>query len=276
MGLKAILGSLNDCFVTLENGKRAMVIDDGNVGLDVYVQDQTSDVVDYFLCRDLFELELSAPTVIDSYNVNVIDGSSVVNNTYVCLQESARAFQARVLSGGGTNILTLDTPIDYTFSTLASIKNRSPNLNVDGSAEPVIARLNPAAGVQWDVVRIIGNIITPFANGAPTDSKFGGNAALTKGIVIRKSNGIHHTIFNAKTNEDLKLRTGPSDTVYTPSVANGPYGVGFRRTFNGQDKNGAAIRLDGDEGDELQIIIQDDMTGFSSFKVVAQGHVVED
>ena len=46
-----------------------------------------------------------------------------------------------------------------------------------------------------------------------------------------------------------------------------------RRTFGGQNKNGIVIRLKGDDNDELQAIIQDDLTDLDHFHVIAQGHV---
>lgn len=240
--------------------------------LDIYIQDQTSDIVDYFLCIQLFDLELSQNAVMDAYVVNVIDGSSVINGTYVCIQEGKRAFQAKVLSGGGTNILTLDSPMDYAFTTSAIIANRSPALNTDGSATPVIASLGPIPGVKWDITRIIGNMTH---SGVADDGKFGGITALTKGMIIRKSNGVHHTIFNAKTNGELKERTGPTDVTYSPKAPAGLETTGFRRTFAGQDKNGVVIRLDGDLGDRIEMLNQDSLILLASFRIVAQGHVVE-
>lgn len=50
----------------------------------------------------------------------------------------------------------------------------------------------------------------------------------------------------------------------------------FRRSFAGQDKNGVVIRLNGDQGDEFQVIVQDNLTGLTHFRTVVQGHVVED
>lgn len=238
-------------------------------GGDVFISDQTSDIVDYFLCRQLFDLELAADAVLDAYTISVVSGASVVNGTYICIQEGIRAFQARVLSGGGTNTLTLDTPLDFPFTTAATIANRSPELNVNGSVTPVSAFLKPMPGVKWDVTRIIG-AMTHTAT--PNDGLFGGIAALTKGIVIRKTNGVHHTIFNVKTNGSLKERA--YDVQYATAPPTGLEGTSFRRTFAGQDKNGVVIRLDGDLNDSLEILIQDDLTGLASFRIVAQGHVV--
>lgn len=242
-----------------------------NGGIDVNIQDQNSDIVDYYLCRDLFDLTLSAGLTIDSYTVAVVNGSSVVNGTYICVQEGNRSMQSKVLSGGGTNTLTVDTPIDYPFTISAIIKNRSPLLNVNGSVTPVVAYLKPLPGVKWDVTRIIGAMVH---TGTPDDGLFGGITALTRGIVIRKTNGVHHTIFNVKSNGELKERM--YDVVYSPSAPAGQKGTSFRRSFNGPDKNGVVVRLNGDLGDQLEILIQDDLTGLTTFKIVAQGHLVVD
>lgn len=251
---------------------QAIKVDNGgNYSLDVSVQDQTTDIVDYYLCLEIRALELSAPTAIDSRVVQVTDGSSVTNGNYVCIQEDARAFQAKIASGGGTNTLTLDTPLDYTFTTAASISERTPDLDVIGTAvSPIIAQLKPIPGVKWDITRII---LVMTHGSAGDDSLFGSLAALPNGIVLRKSDGIHHTIFNAKTNGDLRIRT--YDVAYSDKAGPGLYSTSCRRSFNGQDKNGVAIRLDGDKNEALECVIQDALNLLTSFRIVAQGHVVE-
>lgn len=239
---------------------------------DVFIQDQETDIIDYFLCLELAPLELLAPTVVDERIIQVVDGTGVSNGSYVCIQENKRAFQGQVISGGGTSNLVLDTPLDYTFSTDALISNRTPDLNVIGSAvAPITASLKPIPGVKWDITRII---IAMTHSSAGDDSKFGNLASLTNGIVLRKSNTIHHTIFNAKNNGDLRLRM--YDVNYSDKAGAGLYGTTTRRSFSGADKNGVVIRLDGDLDESLDIIIQDALNLLTSFRVVAQGHVVED
>lgn len=245
-----------------------------NGGLDVNVQDQTTDIIDYYLCIQLNELTLALPAVVDDYDITVTDGSAVTVGNYICIQEGARAFQAQVLSKA-TNVLTLDTPIDFAFSVAAGINERSPDLNVDGSVTPVSATLQPIPGgsVKWDIVRIIFSMTM---DDQPDDSKFGDIVGgLTRGIVIRKSNGIHHTIFNAKTNGDLRERMYDIDYSDAANPPVNAYGVSGRRTFGGQGKNGVVIRLDSEESDLLEILIQDDLTALNSFRMVAQGHVVD-
>lgn len=237
--------------------------------LDVYIQDQTSDIVDYYLCRTLLVLTLSDTTIIDNRNIIVTDATGVNVGTYICIQEAARAFQAQILSISG-DTLKLDTPLDYNFSTSASIENRSPDLDVDGSGSPISAVLAPAPGVKWDVTRII---IVMRHSTAGADNLFGNLPSLTNGIVLRKSDGIHHTIFNAKNNGQLAERM--YDVEYKPAIGTSDDATRARRSFNGQDKNGVVIRLDGDSNEKLEVLIQDNLTGLNSFRIVAQGHIVE-
>ena len=242
-----------------------------NQPIDVMIQDQTSDIVDYYLCIQLFELALAQVAIIESNVITVVDGTDVIAGTYVCIQNKTRTFQAKILSKVG-NELTLDTPLDFNFPINGtSVNNRSPQLNLDGSTNVVVGSLGPNSGVKWDITRII---LSMTHVSAADDGRFGGIAALAKGIVVRKSDGVHHTIFNAKTNGDLRERM--YDLTFSDRAPAGQYGTAARRTFAGQGKNGVVIRLDGDTEERIEIIIQDDLTDLTSFRVIAQGHVVED
>lgn len=246
------------------------IINSTNNSLDVAIQDQYTDLVDYFFCRDIRGLILSQPMVIDSYTVTVTDASLVTIGNYLCIQENKRAFQTKILNKVG-NVLTIDTPIDYNFSVNAYISERTPLMNYNGSVTPGRYILKPIPGVKWDITRILFSMVISSAG---SDVLFGNLPALTRGIVLRKSNGIHHTIFNAKTNGDFALRT--YDVTYSDkAVPAQSYGIRGWRAFNGQDRNGIVIRLDGDLDEQLEILIQDDLSGLTSFRMVGQGHVVE-
>jgi hypothetical protein len=60
---------------------------------------------------------------------------------------------------------------------------------------------------------------------------------------------------------------------YTDRTAQGQFGTGARITFGGQSKHGVVIRLS--ELDALQFIVQDNLTGLTSLKIVAEGHEVQ-
>lgn len=241
-----------------------------SANVDILIQDQNSDIVDYFLCRNIRDLEIATDMSLGDYDVTLVEGSLVTVGNYISIQEDDRAFQAKILSKD-VDVITIDTPSDYEFTTLASIAERNPNMNIDGSSTPVIFELKPIAGVAWDITRIL---LTATMSGSGSDILFCDIAALTKGIVLRKANSDYHTIFNAKTNGDLAQRM--YDIIYTDkAVPTQTYGLRGKRSFNGLDKNGVTIRLDGDKGESLQILVQDDLTDILTLRAVAQGHVVE-
>ena len=56
--------------------------------------------------------------------------------------------------------------------------------------------------------------------------------------------------------------------------AQGVDGFTARMTFAGQNKVGVAIRLP--IGEDLEFIIQDDLTNIVTYEVVAEGHIVDE
>lgn len=263
------------------NGKEAVITSEqhlestynyNNQSIDVSIQDQTSPIIDFYLMQELEDLTLANTAVIDSYELTVTDASNFTVGEYVGIQEGVNNFQAQVQSIA-VNTLTLDTPLDFAYSTSAQIKRKNRELAVNGSVTPVILRLGPTSGVAWDITRVVGSIVD---NNNPDDTKFGGiSGGITNGIVLRSKGDLStNIIFNTKTNGELAERM--FDVNYSDRAGGaGSYGVRFKRTFAGQDKNGVVIRLDGDNNDEFQMIVQDDLTSLSSFHIVVQGHIVE-
>lgn len=262
------------------NKKEAVITLDENVNsaynaeytaIDVTIQDQYSDIVDFYLMRELLTLEIATPPTRYSKDITVTDATGVNVGEYLGIQDGERNYQGKILAIN-TNTLTMDTPFDYEYGVTSQIISKTPDLNVNGSVTPVIARLGPVSGVKWDITRFLGNMILT-SSGA--DNLFGNLTALTNGVVFRKNGDtITNNLFNAKTNGDLSLRM--FDVSYTDrSTPSQSYGLRFRRSFNGADKNGVIIRLDGDNNDEFQLVIQDDLTGLTSFRIAIQGHTVQ-
>jgi len=239
-------------------------------GKGFFIEDNASDVVDFYLMIEKETLTIASPVSIGDVEISVSDATGVIVGDYLGIQEGSRNYQGKILSILD-NTFTMDTPFDFNYSTNSQIISKTPNLNVDGSIAPVIAKLGPVAGIKWDITRFLGNMVLSSAAG---DSLFGNLTSLTKGVVIRKNGDISvNNLFNAKNNGDLALRM--FDVTYTDrAVPVQSYGLRFRRTLNGMDKNGVVIRLDGDNNDEFQILIQDDLSGLDDFRVAIQGHVV--
>lgn len=239
-----------------------------NVEADVYLQDGTSNIIDYYMPIPKETLELAIVTVPDSYEINIVDASNVDVGDYIVIKKGKRAYQASVLSIN-TNTLTMDTPVDYAFPLDSSIESRTVELTVDGSITPVIAEFAPPPGLTIDINVLHLSII---ADSQMSDNEFGDIPALTRGIVLRQKNGGFITIFNAKTNAQISQRM---DIDYSGTFFAGSYGIRGTKHFNSQMGNGVALRLDGDKGECLQLLIQDDLTALSSFQMTVRGHVVE-
>lgn len=252
-----------------------------NGALDVNIQDQVTEVVDLLLGNAVDALTVIAPASLYDTTVDIeTTGHVPVLGDYLCLKENLAFNQSMILSavalGGNQYRVTLDTPLDYAFDTDAGCSILNVNMAVDGSTTPVIFSVSPAGldpDTAWDITRILGSMTHA---GVPDDGKFGGIAALTKGVYTRVVNGTVKNGFNAKTNGDLSLRM--YDVAYADAAPAGLNGTRFRRSINGQDKNGVALRLDGavlaEDAHELQLVVQDDLTGLDAFHVVVQGHVV--
>lgn len=245
--------------------------------VDVKIQDQTTEIIDLHLSQLIQDLTIVVDTAIDDTSINVNADALPVAGRIVCLKEDGRFYQGTILAvvdnTGGNYDLTLDTPLDYAYTTAGGCSERSINLAVNGSVTPQIFSLSPiglGADVKWDITRILGSILDEVAM---DDAKFGGISALTNGVVFRKKDGIYKNIFNVKSNGDLAAHM--YDVTYADKAAAGTYGLRFRKSFAGQDKAGVTIRLEADTEDEFQCIISDNLSALTDFQIIAQGHVVE-
>lgn len=100
--------------------------------------------------------------------------------------------------------------------------------------------------------------------------KFGGISKLTYGLQGRVlSSGAYISYTNWKSNGDMARDM--YDVVFDArSGGGGDFGTTARFTFQNL---GTALELNGDNGDELQFLIQDDLTGLDTFELGVQGHI---
>jgi hypothetical protein len=161
--------------------------------------------------------------------------------------------------------ITVDRPIDKDYTTSATLELVAVDMNVAGTlAAPVIYEIVPPSDEVWHLLRILISITDDTAM---DDAKFGGIAALTNGVVLRDNKTDDTTLTIWKSNQDMI--EDMYDVTYSSKAPAGSYGLRGRFTFK---NSGVAIRLDGALGETLQILIQDDLTGLSTFKIKTQGH----
>jgi len=236
----------------------------------VSIKNACSEIVDFYFCSELASTTIANNTAVDDITVVVTSATGIASLQCINISQFGHTYQALIKTVVGTT-LTLSAPLDRAFTAGSIVKCGSYNMNLDGSVTKQYFNIAPPAGVKWDICRIIVGIVD---NVEMDDAKFGGIPALPNGVILRKKNGVYQNIFQVSDNSGWRERC--FDVAYADKAPNGSFGFGCRRSFNGMDKNGVVIRLDGDKNDKLQFINQDDLTGLTKFACVAQGHVVEE
>ena len=260
-------GSLFD---ELDSGRRFIFGPDGTWYEDfmskVLVEDISTEDIDYHLLNELGTASIAVSTTIEDRIITLGAGHGASAGEYLNIAEGVRFYQGTVLVVDGNDI-TLDSGLDFAFTTAAAVVRGTENLAVDGSVTPVVFKIAPPGTLIWHINRFIFHIED---NVDMDTGKFGGIAALTNGMLLRKKNDSFKNFFNIKSNGDFTHRS--YDVQYDAKAPAGVYGFSCRSTYNGEDKRGVTIELIGSQNDEVQAIIQDDLTDLTSFHIIAQGH----
>lgn len=248
-----------------------------NGSIDVNIQDQSTKPIDTYFLQSVTNFTLSAPTVASGttqtslvYTFTATTGHGITAGNEILLLDTIADtdFYANVMSITN-DIITVDRPIENVFPSATTLgRIVTSEMAVDGSTTEQIFTVRGGADA-FDITRILLQMTHASAG---DDSKFGGITALDRGLVFRVADGFQKNIFNFKTNGDI--RAFCFDIAYSDKAGGGANGTGARITFAGQSKHGVTLRISGN--DVLQWIVQDDLTGLDSLKIVAQGHVVED
>lgn len=246
-------------------GERVIKTDD-NGAIDNFQQDQTSDRVNVFFHMHLGSaITLTNDTALNDKVLDVQTGHGAEVGNLICLKEGTEFYQGTVLATTATSI-TLDMPLDYAFTTGAVCTATTGQMAVDGSSASKVFHIKPNTGTKWDINKLIFLVEGTSAMDA---GKFGDQPALVNGIVVRKKDGDYQNIMNIKTNGNFATET--FDVEYDPKPPAGTTAVRIQLKF--QD---VVVRLDGDSGEEMEVIIQDDATGVPNFITKGQGHLVVD
>lgn len=245
---------------------------ESNGAAPVNVQDQTTEIVDIFFCRTLNTVTLAATITIDTNTATLVAGHNFVAGDMFCLKEWSRFFQAEIINVA-TNTVTIDRPFDFAFTSASVATRTTKDMNVNWSVTPLIYRVTPVwmSWIKFDITKILFHI----EDDSPMDNwTFWGLPKLTKWIVLRKKDWIYKSIFNAKDNGDFAHHCAVVS--YDDKAPSWSYWIRIIKELSGQQNHWVVIRLDPANNDELQVIIQDDLTWLIDFHCVALWHVVQD
>lgn len=248
---------------------------------NVILADQTTRPLDLYFVHTFASTTLAATSRYDDLTVTLTDASAVSAGDQLTflgpIQAPTKASVARMVSKVG-NVVTLDTPLDDRYAIGDHVSIGSIDMNIDGSSTPVRFKVRGAgAGAParlpniFDITRIMLQITT---TDPPEFSDFGDIASgLTKGIYLRHVDGGRRNIWNIKSNAELAVLTYDFN-VYSAALPINVNGVAARYSLAGQEKHGVAVRITPYE--DLEIVVQDDLSSLISFHALAQGHVTND
>lgn len=257
--------------MTLINEKGAAV---KNGGLSVALQNNYAPPVIFKLSQSLATTALVGTVAVNDYTFEVVSVAGFLPGQEIRVIDSisARVYIGTILNIVSTTI-TVDSPMDFAYPEDSEVVAANSNMNINGSVTSVgfKARIGTTTTpAEIDVSRIL---IACTTDNAVDLGKFGDLGPLTNGIVLRRTqSGATQNIFNAKTNGEL-AGLGYDLSIYdATNPAQGADGFLARITFNGPDKMGVAIKLE--ENDNLELLVQDDLTSILSFRVILQGHAI--
>lgn len=219
--------------------------------------------------------ELSADATRDTYTIEVDDTTGFVDGRYIILFHPISknfSFYTQIGAPAGS-VITLDTPLDFSYPAGTFVDSSITNLHVDGSSTTQVFGLRgtgapPGVDITADVTRLIFECETA----SPVSlAKFGDLTKLTRGLVLRRRDGNYQNIFNVKTNGEI----GGIMFDYEPFLATNPAqdvdGFVSRFTLSGPEKLNTAMCLP--IGDDSQILVQDDLRTITKLEIVAEGAV---
>tara|TARA_R110000744_G_scaffold129162_1_gene236507 strand:+ start:347 stop:1129 length:783 start_codon:yes stop_codon:yes gene_type:complete len=212
---------------------------------------------------------LTVLPAIDDWTITVSASHGIIVGDQLVVYDAAadRLYVGNVLVVA-TNVITLDTPMNFAYPIATSVVLRSTKeMNVDGSTTRQTFSISPPIKSRIDITRILIQMTT---TNFPEMAEFGDiTGGIVGGVVLRSVNGINVNYFNVKTNGELVNLM--HDVNYYEAAKQGTNGLGGRLTYAGPSNHGVVIELGQD--DSLEVIIQDDLSSLLSFRMIASGHV---
>jgi hypothetical protein len=261
--------NLNQYFKTAGNGTESVPF---RMVQDVSIQSGTAPLYVVKFSNIVSETVTTSANSLDDYVINVNSAAGFVVGQYLTIYSPTdnRVFFADVLAINSLAI-TLDRPLDFPFASGSDVTVGSTNMNVDGSVTPQIFGVrNPITTdvtLEVDVSRLMFAMLT---SSAPQLSDLGDiTNGVTRGIQIRRVDGTYQNICNFKTN--MEMKNIMFDLEIQTVANNAQDGITGRFTF---ERLGQVVRIGA--GEDLQIVIQDDLTSLTSFTVTAEGSEVTD
>jgi len=238
--------------------------------LSIHDADVHNTIINRYVHKELgASTTLSANSAINDYVITVTSAVGFSVGEYLHVNSTTEEATHPRITGISGNDLTLDRRLDKAHFIGDEVNEAVVDMTslVGAMASPQEYVAGPPTGEVWHVTRILFSMTHGTAG---DNGLFGNLTALTNGVLLRaRINGEYGTLTNWKTNGDIK--TDMFNVEFdSRSGGGGAYGTSGRGTFT---ETGAVLRLDGDNNDQFEIYVQDDITTMDVFTMKVQGHV---
>lgn len=244
--------------------------------LNTHDADVHTNPVNHFVYQELATYTLSLPITSQNISLTVTNATGIIIGSRLHITDNANTnhdHDILLVTNVVGNVVTVNRPIDKSYAVATTVVKRvSIELNILGSlASPQSFRLFPSPNEVWHLTSLD---FTMTDNVAMDDSTFGGLTQLTNGVVIRAVdvvNGGYETFSVWRTNASF-VRDGFL-TAYSSKAPAGVYGYNGSLDFH--QKYGSIVRLanTATETSYVEVLIQDDLSGLSTFEIKFHGHI---
>lgn len=253
------------------NARNTILTEDGEVKTQPH--DISTPAILLPFAQVLGTTTLDVEAVQNAYTISVDSVVGMVVGQHLRIVDpTANRFYAGTILTIADPIITLDSPIDYAYAVGAEVTFSNTDLAVNGSVSPVIFRTRTgtlSVASRVDVTRLLMTCITDTPVTLPA---FGDLSALTNGLALRITrNGVQNNILNVKSNQEIINLAYDFQVFRSTNPAQGVDGFSSRLTFAGHNKIGAALRIRQDEN--IELLVQDNLTGLLSLKIIFEGHI---
>lgn len=236
-----------------------------NGEIDVWVQDQTTPPFHrFFMKEEKTDITLVYPILKGNDTMVVSSGHGFSDGDWALISYGEYSQQTEIVSVDEdtviiTGIFGASLPIDGTDIIRGKI-----DMVINGSSNDSVycCRItgNAPIDIQYFHVFLTDNL-------EGDDSKFGGIAALTNGVIFYKDATIIQNLGTYKKNQDFIQFGGKAS--YLQKAGGGEYSMDF--AFNMKERYGIVIRVDPKENESIVAIIRDNLTELSTFRIAAFG-----
>lgn len=214
--------------------------------------------------KDSVLMELTSQTV----------GDFSPNDLIRISEEGKWEISAVRITSISSQTIYINRPLDNSYTRKAIIEKVYDDLATAGLStsasviSPVIFKVFPVNN-RWKFTRLL---IQMLGNEKHSDDTFGDlDGGLANGILLRKITALSsRTLSFWRSNGDIGLDVGVDLQYREKGEAGTKYGASARWTFL---KAGVVKALDSENGEYLELRIQDDITSLVSFKIKAQGYI---